>query len=86
MAGEITEQVEFMARILLGDLDGALRVARLLETRGEVFEMDLLFIPEVQPLRAHSGFAELMTSLGIADYWKQRGCKWAEGSVRCETD
>lgn len=86
VAGEITEQVEFMARILLGDLDGALRVARLLETRGEVFEMDLLFIPEVQPLRAHSGFAELMTSLGIADYWKQRGCKWAEGSVRCETD
>lgn len=84
-AHETTEQVEFMARILLGDVDGALRVAHLLETRGEVFEMDLLFIPEVQPLRAHPGFAELMTSLGIADYWKQRGCTWAEGSVRCET-
>ena len=84
-AHETTEQVEFMARILLGDVDGALRVARLLETRGEVFEMDLLFIPEVQPLRAHPEFAELMTSLGIADYWKQRGCTWSERSVRCET-
>ena len=84
-AHETTEQVEFMARIMLEDVDGALRVAQLLEQRELVFEMDLLFIPEVAPLRAHPGFADLMQSLGVADYWSQRGCTWAEGSVRCET-
>lgn len=84
-ANETTEQVEFMARTMLGDVDGAMRVAQLLEQREVVFEMDLLFIPESQPLRAHPGFADLMTSLGITDYWKQRGCAWAEGSVRCAT-
>ena len=84
-AHETTEQVEFIARSMLGDVDGALHVAQLLEQREVVFEMDLLFIPEVEPLRAHPGFADLMQSLGVADYWSQRGCTWAEGSVRCET-
>jgi DNA-binding winged helix-turn-helix (wHTH) protein/tetratricopeptide (TPR) repeat protein len=83
-ADETTEQVEFMARIMLGDVDGALRVARLLEQREIVFEMDLLFIPEVEPLRAHPGFGELMTSLGIREYWRERNCTWAENSVRCD--
>ena len=83
---ETTEQVEFMARNLLGDVDGALRVAQLLEQREVVFEMDLLFIPEVTQLRAHPGFTDLMRSLGVADYWSQRDCAWAEGSVRCEPD
>jgi hypothetical protein len=85
-ANETTEQVEFMARNLLGDVDGALRVAQLLEQRAVVFEMDLLFIPEVTQLRAHPGFTDLMRSLGVADYWSQRDCAWAEGSVRCNTD
>jgi DNA-binding winged helix-turn-helix (wHTH) protein len=85
-ANETTEQVEFMARNLLGDVDGALRVAQLLEQREVVFEMDLLFIPEVTQLRAHPGFTDLMRSLGVADYWSQRDCAWAEGSVRCNTD
>ncbi len=85
-AGEITEQVEFVARALLLDLDGALRVAQLLERPGEVFEMDLLFIPEVEPLRAHPGFGELMTSLGIREYWSERNCTWTGNSVRCDPD
>jgi TolB-like protein len=84
-AGEVSEQVEFMARVLLDDLDGALRVAQLLESGGEVFEMDLLFIPEVQSLRAHPGFADLMTSLGVAEYWSERNCAWQGNSVRCDS-
>jgi hypothetical protein len=84
VADEVNEQVEFMARVLLEDLDGALRVAQLLEMHGEVFEMDLLFIPEVEPLRAHPGFGDLMTSLGIRAYWSERNCTWTGNSVRCE--
>jgi DNA-binding winged helix-turn-helix (wHTH) protein len=86
MAGEVTEQVEFMARVLLEDLDGALRVAQGLERPGEIFEMDLLFIPEVEALRAHPGFGELMASLGLRDYWNEHGCEWTGKSVRCDSD
>lgn len=83
-AGEIREQVEFMARSLLDDLDGALRVAQGLERPGEIFEMDLLFVPEGESLRAHPGFGELMTALGIAEYWAERRCTWAGNTMRCE--
>ena len=72
----INRQFEFIVRTVLGDLDGAMRVARLLQSEGEVFEMDLLFIPEVKPLREHPGFAELLDALGITEYWRARGCTW----------
>lgn len=85
-AGEVNQQVEFIARVLLEDLDGALRVAQDLEQPGEIFEMDLLFIPEVEPLRAHPGFGALMTSLGIREYWSELNCTWAVNSVRCDGD
>ena len=69
----------------LGDLDGAMRVARLLESEGEVFEMDLLFIPEVEQLREHPDFGELLDALGITEYWRARGCTWTGKSAVCET-
>lgn len=81
--GQMSEQIEFIVRTVLGDLDGALEVARLLEGHGEVFEMDLLFIPETEPLRAHPGFAELTKSLGLDAYWSQSGCTWTGAGLQC---
>ena len=81
--GKIPEQGEFIVRMLLGDLDGAMSVARLLENTGEVFEMDLLYIPETKPLRDHPEFMELMQSLGITEYWYERGCAWTDAGVDC---
>ncbi len=80
----ISRQIEFIARTVLGDLDGAMRVARLLESEGEVFEMDLLFIPEVAPLREHSDFGKLLDALGITDYWRARDCTWTGKSASCD--
>ena len=80
----ISRQIEFIVRTVLGDLDGAMSVARLLESEGEVFEMDLLFIPEVAPLREHPDFAGLLDALGIAEYWRARGCAWNGSSAFCE--
>jgi DNA-binding winged helix-turn-helix (wHTH) protein/TolB-like protein/Tfp pilus assembly protein PilF len=80
----ISERIEFIVRTVLGDLDGAMRVARLLESEGEVFEMDLLFIPEVAPLREHPGFGPLLDALGITDYWRARGCTWTGKSAVCK--
>jgi DNA-binding winged helix-turn-helix (wHTH) protein/TolB-like protein/Tfp pilus assembly protein PilF len=80
----ISAQVEFIVRTVLGDLDGAMRVARLLESEGEVFEMDLLFIPEVEPLREHPEFSDLLDALGILNYWQVRGCTWTGSGAVCE--
>ena len=83
--GEISAQAEFAARALIGDADGAMQIANLLERPGEVFEMDLLFIPEMQALRQHEDFMPLMQRLGIVDYWKANGCKWNSDKVSCPT-
>jgi TolB-like protein/DNA-binding winged helix-turn-helix (wHTH) protein len=80
---QINSQVELIARGLLGDLDGAMRVARRLEAPGEAFEMDLLFIPEMRPLREHADFPDLMDALGISQYWEDNGCTWTSAAVRC---
>lgn len=85
-AGELTPQIEFVTRTLLGDLNGAMRVANLLKEPGEAFEMDLLWIPQFRPLREHPQFLELMRELGVVEYWQLRGCVFEDASVRCSAD
>ena len=79
----VSEQVEFIVRTVIGDIDGAIGVARELETHGEIFEMDLLFIPQVQPVREHPEFLELLESLGVTRYWYENGCVWSPTRVDC---
>ena len=83
-ADAVSKQIQFIVRTVLGDLDGALDVARLLESEGEVFEMDLLFIPQVQPLREHAEFMDLMDALGLTEYWYERGCAWSPVRIECD--
>lgn len=80
---QMSEQAEFATRVLLGDLDGAMGVARGLVAPGEAFEMDLLFIPEMQPLRERADFLDLMDALGISQYWEENGCTWTSATVQC---
>jgi len=76
-------QVALIARTVLGDVDGAMEIARLLEKPGELFEMDLLFIPELEPLREHPDFIPLMQDLGVVAYWESVGCEWEDSQVSC---
>ena len=85
-SGGLTAQVEVVTRTLLGDIDGAMRVARMLEAPGEAFEMDLLWIPPIEPLRRHPGFEQLTIDLGLSDYWSTKGCRLEETLVRCPDD
>jgi DNA-binding winged helix-turn-helix (wHTH) protein/TolB-like protein len=82
-AGTVDGAVSLVARTLLGDLDGAMAVAELLERPGEVFEMDLLYIPELRPLRQHPGFLPLLERLGVVAYWREAGCEFDGDAVRC---
>ena len=78
--------VELTVRTMLGDLDGAMRIAELLQQPGEIFEMDMLFIPELKALRKHPDFMPLMDKLGITRYWQSKGCVWNGDRVSCQAD
>ena len=82
-AQQVIPLIELTARGLLGDVDGAMQIAKLLEQPGEAFEMDLLFIPELAPLRQHAEFMPLMERLGITEYWQDNGCVWGGDRVSC---
>lgn len=81
--GRIYPQIEVTLRMMLGDTDGALRVARMLVQPGLLFEMEMLFLPEFRPLQERPEFLELMDALGVADYWLQAGCEWRDLAVVC---
>jgi len=85
-AGQMPPQIEVVARIWLGDIDGAMKVSELLEQPGEAFEMDLLWIPEFEPLRRHRDFPGLMERLGIVEHWRLHGCTFDNATVSCPED
>lgn len=80
---QVSPLVELTVKGMMGDVDGALQVAQMLEAPGEAFEMDLLFIPELQAVREHPEFLSLMTRLGITHYWESNGCIFAVEKVAC---
>ena len=81
--GQLKPQVEVVTRMLLGDKEGAMRIAKRLLEPGEAFEMDLLWIPQFEPLRRHPQFAELVAGLGLTDYWASVGCELDDARVVC---
>lgn len=85
-ARSLPPQVDITVRTMLGDIEGAMRVARKLERPGELFEMDLLFIPELKPLRQHPDFMPLLERLGVVAYWQSNGCVWRSDRVICKID
>jgi hypothetical protein len=60
-----------------------MELAELLEAEGEAFSTDLIFIPEIAPLRKHPGFMPLLERLGIVAYWDELGCTWDGDRVHC---
>jgi len=71
---------------LLNDGERAMSVARRLEKSGEVFEAELMFIPQFSVLRKHPDFPALLDAIGMTDYWTSIGCTWQRDYVKCEND
>lgn len=80
----ITPSVEITLWALLKDGERAMRVARLLETDGELFEAELMFIPQFGVLRGHPDFPGLLDAIGMTEYWSNAGCAWQADRVVCE--
>ena len=79
----INLRVEVGLRTLLGDVDGAIRVAHRLTDPEPSIELDFLFLPDLLPIQQHPGFLGLMDDLGIARYWDETGCIWQDSAVKC---
>jgi len=83
VVGHLDPRILMAIHSLLGDVDGAMHIAKELAQPGAHLEMDLLFMPELRPMRRHPGFHELMEMLGVQDYWDENGCVWLDDSVSC---
>ena len=81
----VSPTVELVARTLIGDIDGAMAIAQRLQGVGELFEMDLLYIEELRPLREHPEFMPLLETLGVIDYWEQANCHWNGQQAVCNS-
>jgi DNA-binding winged helix-turn-helix (wHTH) protein/TolB-like protein/Tfp pilus assembly protein PilF len=81
--GALEARVNMALRVFLGDVDGAMRMAKDLAGPGTHRPMDLLFLTELRPLREHPEFMDLMEMLGVKDYWDENGCMWLDDSVTC---
>ncbi|MDJ0748898.1 MAG: winged helix-turn-helix domain-containing protein [Woeseiaceae bacterium] len=82
--GRVIPHIALLARTLLGDIDGAMEVAgQLDEQPGEYFSMEILFIDELAPLRAHRNFMPLLERVGVVEHWKNVGCAWSDDRLRC---
>jgi len=80
---QMDPRFNIVARTVLGDIDGAMRVAQDLADSGANFQMDFLFMPELRPLREHDDFLLLMDKLGVQQYWDESGCRWRNDKVNC---
>lgn len=82
----VIPEIAFMGRAMLGDTEGALDLARLLEGPGEVFPTELLFIPETAALRQHPDFMPLLERLRIVQHWQDANCSWVGDGLQCERE
>jgi DNA-binding winged helix-turn-helix (wHTH) protein/TolB-like protein/Tfp pilus assembly protein PilF len=81
--GNVIPHIVILVRTLLGDVEGAMAIARLLDNPGETFSMEILYIDELAPLRRHPEFIQLLDSLGVVSHWDDVGCRWEDDEVRC---
>ena len=83
-ARDVLPHVVILGRAMLGDVDGAMEIAWLLEEPGETFSMELLYIDELAAMRQHPDFMRLLESLGVTAYWQDAGCYWENDRVHCD--
>jgi tetratricopeptide (TPR) repeat protein len=85
-SGQLPANAEISLWVLLGDGDRAMALAKRLEDSGEIFEADLMFIPQFSVLREHPDFPSLLDAIGLTEYWSDNGCEWQSDHVVCEED
>jgi tetratricopeptide (TPR) repeat protein len=83
-AGTVAPREQVVLWSVLDEPQKALEVARLLIGGGEAFEPDLLFISELQGMRAQPEFPALLDNIGLTPFWSKIGCSWVNDQVVCK--
>ncbi len=83
LSKHLDPRVNVVLRTMFGDIDGAMKMAKVLAQPDATFEFDMLFLPELLPLRQHPDFLDLTQKLGIQSYWQDNGCVWLDDSISC---
>jgi DNA-binding winged helix-turn-helix (wHTH) protein/TolB-like protein/Tfp pilus assembly protein PilF len=84
--GHLVANAEISLWVLLDDGERAMSVARRLQDSGEIFEAELMFIPQFAVLREHPDFPDLLDAIGMTEYWASIGCTWQGDFVECDND
>lgn len=81
--GALPENVELTMWQLFGEVDRAMGIARRLEQKGGLFELEIVFIDEFKSLRQHPDFPAFVSAIGLTDYWASAGCIWTNDRLEC---
>ena len=81
--GFLDPRLDIFSRVMLADVDGAMAIAMEMSESDSIFEMDMMFLPELRPLREHPDFMRLMEQNGVTAYWHAKGCRWGNDRVTC---
>lgn len=71
--------------ILAGQADRAMEMAWRLVDDPSYFDIELVYLKELQILRQHEEFPELLDELGLTDYWHSVGCRWENYEAICNS-
>ena len=85
-SGFLSANAEISFWVSLNDAERAMSVARRLRDSGEVFEAELMFIPQFAVLRKHPDFPGLLDAIGMTEYWAGIGCAWQGDYVECDPE
>ena len=83
---DLRPTIEISLWVLLGDADRAMDVAKKMKIAGELFEAELMFIPQFKLLRDHPDFPALLDDVGLTEFWTSIGCEWSGERVNCREE
>ena len=71
--------------MLLGETDQAMATAlQHASKNGAIYELEIIYLDEFAEFRQHARFQELLSLLGLTDYWQSIGCSWQSDEVVCD--
>jgi adenylate cyclase len=71
---------------LFGQPDKAMALAMQVaeSNSGVLYEIEIIYLDELQGLREHPAFPELLQALGLTDHWDGIGCRWGSDQLDCD--
>jgi DNA-binding winged helix-turn-helix (wHTH) protein/tetratricopeptide (TPR) repeat protein len=85
---QVPPYVTMFTWALFGEADEVMNIAMQLVESGTLYEhesaqVEIFYLDEMKLLREHEDFPELISKIGLTDYWESIGCHWSDDRVQC---